>query len=99
DHIACVCGKPCNSSNGGPEPPRRSRMETSSVSRTCSSNPSNTLPPDHLITGGQHHEAPCDAFTGVIHHGEYVLAGLYVQRLLVKSVRFAQVSVVDVPVE
>ena len=25
-HMACVCGLPCSSSSGGPEPPRRSRI-------------------------------------------------------------------------
>ena len=40
---------------------------------------------------------PRDAFSFVIHHSQYVLAGVDVQRLLVKSVRFAKVSVIEVP--
>src|SRR5262245_27154034 len=97
--MAWVCGNPCSSSSGGPEPPRRRRMETSSVSTVSSWNPSNTSPSSLALVGGQHLEAPCDAFTGVIHEREYVLARFDVQRLLVKSVRFAKVSAVEMPVE
>ena len=35
----------------------------------------------------------------VIHQGQYVLAGVDVQRLLVKSVRFAKVLAIEMPVE
>src|SRR5687768_11536721 len=94
--MAWVCGKPCNSSSGGPEPPRRRRMEISSVSTISSWNPSNTAP---SLVSRDHLEAPCDAFTGVIHEGQYVLARLHVQRLLVKSVRLPKVSAIEMPVE
>ena len=50
------------------------------------------------IPRGDDLEASRDAFPFVIHHGQYVLAGVDVQRLLVKSVRFAKVSVIEMPV-
>jgi hypothetical protein len=52
-----------------------------------------------LFARGEDLEASCDPFSPVIDHGQYVLAGVDVQRLLVKSVRFAKVSAVDMPVE
>ena len=44
-------------------------------------------------------EAPGDAFPFVIHHGQYVLAGVDVQRLLVKSVRFPKVLAIEMPID
>src|SRR6185295_15356517 len=41
-----------------------------------------------LVMRGEDLKAPCDPFPPVIDHGQYVLPGLDVQRLLVKSVRF-----------
>ena len=50
------------------------------------------------IPRGDDLEAPGDAFSFVIHQGQYVLAGVDVQRLLVKSVRFSKVSAIEMPV-
>src|SRR5262245_56074420 len=52
-----------------------------------------------LVMRGEDLKAPCDPFPPVIDHGQYVLPGVDVQRLLVKSVRFSKVSAVDMPVE
>ena len=43
-HMTWVCGKPCSSSSGGPDPPCLRRMETSPASSVSSLNPSNTAP-------------------------------------------------------
>ena len=72
---------------------------TSSVSIVVSVNPSNTTPSLEALPRGDDLEAPRDAFPFVIHHGQYVLAGVDVQRLLVKSVRFPKVSVIEMPVD
>src|SRR5688572_15018317 len=52
-----------------------------------------------LFMRGEDLKVSCDPFPLVIDHSQYVLAGVDVQRLLVKSVRFAKVSAVDMPVE
>src|SRR5689334_5470913 len=97
--MAWVWGKPCRRSRGGPEPPCRRRMVTSSVSTVVSVNPSNTTPSWKALPRGDDLEASRDAFSFVIHHGQYVLAGIDVQRLLVKSVRFPQVLTVEMPID
>jgi hypothetical protein len=51
-----------------------------------------------LVARGEDLEAPCDPFALIIDQREYVLARVDVQRLLVKSVRFAQVSIIQVPI-
>src|SRR5207344_1525902 len=99
DHIACVWGKPCRSRRGGPDPPWRRRMVTSSISTVVSVNPSNTTPSLKAIPRGDDLEAPRDAFPLVIHHGQYVLAWVDVQRLLVKSVRFPKVLAIEMPID
>src|SRR5690242_11852205 len=41
--MAWVCGLPCSSNNGGPEPPRRSRMRPSLMSMCSSAKPSKNI--------------------------------------------------------
>ncbi len=51
-----------------------------------------------LMTCGEHLKASGDPLSLVVHERQYVLARVDVQRLLVKSVRFAKVSVVEMPI-